>query len=34
MEKVSLYKVFFGVRPDRIIGREGRGKWESEGFGN
>ena len=31
MEKVSLYKVFFGVRPDRIIGREGRGKWESEG---
>ena len=34
MEKVNLYEVFSGVRPDRIIGREGIRKWESEGFGN
>lgn len=32
MEKVNLYKVYCGVRPDRIIGYEGRGKWRGKDF--
>lgn len=32
MEKVNLYEVYFGVRPDRVIGCEGRGKCKREGF--
>lgn len=37
MEKVSLYKVFSGVRPDRIIdvkGEENGSVKEREGVGN